>query len=303
MEILTASDLPLQTPVAAAIGFFDGIHKGHSVLLRQLAAQPEKTLVYTFDRKPNVPKPLFSPSERASIMDCAGIDYYYAAPFDAQFKEQSARTFLQQLMRDFNIKKIVVGSDFRFGSDAAGDAELLQELAPKYGYTLEVVKTRGAGDAKYSSSTLRSLISEGRIPEANELMGRRYFIDGVVEPGSQRGTKIGFPTANIRADKLLPANGVYATLTRTAHGVFPSVTNVGERPTIDDGRSLTVETYLLDQSQDLYGQPIRVFFVEMLRPEVKFKDMDHLRVQIAADAERARELLSGPDVYTQYEMC
>lgn len=303
MEILTASDLPLRTPVAVTIGFFDGIHRGHKALLRQLSAQPEKTLVYTFDRKPNVPKPLFTPAERASIMECAGIDYYYAAAFDEAFKDQSARAFLRELTRDFNVKRIVVGSDFRFGADAAGDVQLLQELAPQYGYTLDVVKIRGEGDEKYSSSVLRSLIRGGRIHEAEELTGRRYFIDGMVEPGAQRGTKIGFPTANIRTDKLLPANGVYATLTRTPDGVFPSVTNVGQRPTIDDGSAVTVETNILGQSLDLYGKPIRIYFVKMLRPEIRFTDMDHLRSQIAQDAQKAAELLAAPDVYTKYEMC
>lgn len=303
MKRLYASDLPLQTPVAVTLGFFDGIHRGHQALLRHLKKQPEQTLVYSFDRKPNVPKPLFTPDERAAIMECDGVDNYYAATFDELFRQQSPRTFLQKLLRDFNVKAIVVGSDFRFGSDAAGDIELLAELAPKHGYRLEVVKTRGDGDEKYSSSELRSLVSRGEVEKAAQLMGRRYFVDGVVEKGAGRGTKIGYPTANVRTDKLLPANGVYATLTRTPDGIFPSVTNVGQRPTIDDGNAITVESHLLDTSQDLYGKPVRIYFIKRQRPEIQFEDMDHLRRQIREDAEQASEILSDPEVYTAFEMC
>lgn len=303
MKRLTSSDLPLASPVSATLGFFDGIHRGHTALLRQLRQRPEPSLVYSFDRKPNVPKPLFSPEERAAIMECAGIDYYYAAIFDEQFKDQSPRAFLRRLTKDFNIKSIVVGSDFRFGSDAAGDVQFLAEQAPKLGYKLEIVKTRGDGEDKFSSSELRSLVREGRIAEADALMGRRYFVDGIVEQGARRGSRFGFPTANIRSSKLLPAHGVYATLTRTPEGVFPSVTNVGQRPTVDDNGFENVETHILDKTLDLYGKPIRVYFIRRLRPEIKFADTTQLREQIAADAREAKRILSEPDVYTTYELC
>lgn len=303
MTILTDSDLPFEVPVAMTLGFFDGLHRGHTALLDKLMAQPEPSLVYTFDRKPNVPKPLFSSSERAAIAACAGIDYYYAASFDAQMKDTSPRTFLRNLMREFNAKTIVVGSDFRFGQGASGDPELLKELAPKYDYQVIVVKVRGEGEDKYSSSDLRSFIRHGELQEATELMGRYYFVDGNVLHGSRLGQKLGFPTANITTGKMLPKHGVYATLTRTPEGLFKSVTNVGIRPTIDDGNAENIETYLLDYDSDLYGKPIRVYFLELLRPEIHFANVDELREQLSKDADVARRVLSDESVYTKSQLC
>lgn len=303
MQILTKAELPLKTPVAVALGFFDGLHRGHMALLRCLKEQPYKTLVYTFDRKPNVPRPLFTPSERASILECAGIDFYYAASFDAAFRDQSPRAFLTELTRNFNVKTIVVGNDFRFGSDAAGDVHYLADQAAAFGYSLDVVKLRGNGHEKYSSTILRQLVHEGRIQEANDIMDRAYFIDGVVEKGAQIGRTIGFPTANIETDKILPAFGVYATLTRTPDGLFKSVTNVGKRPTLNDGRRASIESHLLDHNESLYEQPVRIYFIDRLRPEIRFNSLDQLKEQIETDSMNADKVLSSTDVYSRHELC
>lgn len=293
MKILTASDLPLDVPVAVALGFFDGMHKGHRSLLARLVEQPEASLVYTFARKPNVPRPLFTPAERASLAERDGVDYFYVAPFDANMQDLSPRAFVRQLTREFNVKAIVVGADFRFGSGAAGDVGLLKEMAPKFGYRLVVVPVKCGDEKKYSSTELRQFIAHGEMEEATERMGHCYFIDGEVEHGSRLGQKIGFPTANITGvDKVLPPHGVYATLTRTADGVFDSVTNIGVRPTVDDGDFENVETNLLDHAEELYGQKIRIYFVRRLRPERKFPSVDALREQISRDAAEARELLA-----------
>lgn len=278
------------------IGFFDGVHKGHSELLAAVRAQPDPSLVYTFTRKPNVPKPLFSPAEREAIIAQAGIDYYYAANFNADLESQSPRAFMRQLTRDFCVRTLVVGSDFRFGRGAAGDVDLLAELQEKYKYHLIVVPTAGQNGEKYSSSELRRLVRCGELGEAGERMGRWYFIDGVVESGSHLGSKIGFPTANLAADKLMPAYGVYATLTRTADGLHPSVTNIGTKPTVKHDNRVTVETHLLDRDEDLYGQPIRVYFVERMRPEKEFQSVEQLKEQISRDSAAAQRLLSQTEI-------
>lgn len=294
MKILTASDLPLNVPVAVALGFFDGVHKGHRALLAKLVEQPEASLIYTFARKPNVPKPLFTPEERASIAASDGIDYFYCAPFDANMKDLSPRSFVRQLTREFDVRTIVVGSDFRFGSGAAGDAELLKEMSAKFKYQLVVVPVRGEEDKKYSSSDLRSYIAHGEIEKANDMMGRCYFVDGVVEHGSRLGQKIGFPTANVtRIEKVLPPHGVYATLTCTRDGLFPSVTNVGIRPTVDDGDFENIETNLLDHTEELYGQPIRIYFLKRMRPEHRFANVAALKEQIGSDARQAGEIVAS----------
>lgn len=304
MRILTESDLPLKVPVAVALGFFDGLHKGHQALLTTLRSQPEESLLYTFERKPSVPKPLFTVEERASIASCDGLDYFYAAPFDAVVKDLSPRAFIKSLVGNFDVKAIVVGEDFRFGGGAAGDVGLLKDMSERYGYRLIVVPLRGDGDKKYSSSDLRTYITHGEIEQADELMGRLYFIDGTVEHGSRLGQKIGFPTANILPkDKVLPARGVYATFTRTKDGVFKSVTNVGVRPTVDDGDYENVETNLLDHEEELYGQNIRIYFVKKLRSEKRFANVDELRNQIQSDAKEAAAILSEPGVDSRYEIC
>ena len=303
MHILTEADLPLKEPVAMALGFFDGVHLGHQALLRKLKEQPERTLAYTFDRKPSVPKPLFTSEERESLLASAGIDMCFMAPFTPAFQEQSPRAFLRQIVHRFNVRAIVVGSDFRFGKHAAGDVVYLAEQAPKYGYRLVVVKVRGDDDRKYSSSSVRHLVSEGRIEEAEALMGHAYFVDGAVVSGAHVGRTLGFPTANVHTDKVLPAFGVYATLTRTRDGLFPSVTNVGRRPTLDDGGAVSVESYLLNHNEEMYGQHIRIYFVSRIRPEIKFRSLSDLRTQIEKDSQRARALLSNSDIYTRHQLC
>ncbi|MBD5559645.1 MAG: bifunctional riboflavin kinase/FAD synthetase [Clostridia bacterium] len=292
MIILNESNLPLRTPVAMTIGFFDGVHKGHSELLETVLEQPQPSLVYTFTRKPNVPKPLFTNAEREALMAEAGVDYYFAQNFDGRIEHESPRRFLQQLMRDFKVAVLVVGSDFRFGSGASGDVDLLEEMSGRFGYLLIVVPVVGEGRGKYSSSELRTRIRSGDLGAAREIMGRPYFIDGTVAAGSHLGSRIGFPTANISSDKLMPAYGVYATLTRTPDGLFPSVTNVGTKPTVKHDNRVNVETNLLDHSEDLYGKPIRVYFVERLRPEQEFASVEDLRRQISRDAARTRELFA-----------
>lgn len=303
MTILTAADLPFTEPVAMTIGFFDGVHTGHRRLLRVLKEQPLSSLVYTFSRKPNVPKPLFSAEERASLFACEGIDYLYLQTFDVQLEAESARQFLRSVMRNFCVRTLIVGSDFRFGRGAAGDMDLLREMRERYGYELIVVPLKEKAREKVASTALRRMIRCGDIRGAEEKMQRRYFIDGIVEGGAQLGAKIGFPTANISSDKLMPAYGVYATLTRTPDGIYPSVTNIGTKPTIKHDNRVTIETNLLNTDKNLYGQPIRVYFVDYLRPEQEFQSVDQLKRQILKDANKAKRILSDPDVYTRLELC
>lgn len=303
MQILTQADLPLAAPVAVTLGFFDGVHKGHQLLLRELERQPYPGLVYTFTRKPNVGRPLFTQPERESILACAGVDYYYAANFDAVMQESSPRTFLRRFMRSFRARCLIVGEDFRFGSGAAGDPALLREMSSKYGYRLIVSPLEGADGVKYSSSQIRRLVREGDIAAANREMGRYYFIDGTVETGQGLGSRLGFPTANIQSDKLLPKNGVYATLTRTPRGLFPSVSNVGMKPTVSHSRKINIETTILNHEEDLYGVTIRVYFYDFLRSERRFDSLDGLKRQILKDEAKAKRLLSGDDVYKKYEIC
>ena len=170
---------------------------------------------------------------------------------------------------------------------------MLRALGARYGFRAEKIDPVRYKDFVVSSTRVRRLISEGRVDEAGALLGHQYYIDGTVMRGDQRGRTIGFPTANLCTDnELPPPNGVYATTARVGEMVYPSVTNIGTRPTVDDSGRTTIETHIFNIDRELYGTTIRVGFVQRLRDERRFESLDLLREQIAADCQRARVLFA-----------
>ena len=184
-----------------------------------------------------------------------------------------------------------VGANFLFGHDRSGNFSLLRALGGRLGFKAEKIDPVSYKDFVVSSTRIRRLISEGRIDEAGALLGHEYWLDGKVVHGDRRGAKIGFPTANLCTDnELLPPLGVYATTATIGEIVYPSVTNIGVRPTVDVSGRTMVETHIFDFDQDLYGASIRIGFVQRLRDERVFPSVDLLKTQIAADCQRARAL-------------
>jgi riboflavin kinase/FMN adenylyltransferase len=184
-----------------------------------------------------------------------------------------------------------VGADFLFGRERSGNFTLLRSLGAQYGFRVEKIDPIRYKDFIVSSTRIRRLVGEGRVDEAGALLGHHYAIEGTVVEGAKRGRELGFPTANLSSsNELVPPNGVYATAATIDGRVYPSVTNIGQRPTFGDQMATTIETHVMSQTLDLYGRPLRVAFVQRLRDERKFPDLESLQEQISADVRRAMRL-------------
>jgi riboflavin kinase/FMN adenylyltransferase len=212
--------------------------------------------------------------------------------FTADMSRWDPETFVRTVLVDWlRISEVWVGANFLFGHDRSGNFSLLRVLGGRYGFKAEKIDPVRYKDFVVSSTRVRRLVSEGRVDEAGALLGHQYALDGTVARGDGRGKTIGFPTANLcTSNQLLPPNGVYATTTTVAGVVWPSVTNVGTRPTVDTSGRTVVETHIFDLDRDLYDAPLRLGFVQRLRDEQAFGSVDELRAQIGADCARARVL-------------
>jgi riboflavin kinase/FMN adenylyltransferase len=307
-------DLPAAARGAVVvIGNFDGVHRGHQLLLadarRQADALAAPLAVLTFEPHPRSvflpdqpPFRLTSLRAKAHALQEAGVDDLFVLHFDRAFSLKTAEAFvLDILVGDLAARHVVVGWDFCFGHKRAGNVALLKSMAAQHGFGVTAVDPVMTGDGEiYSSSIIRAHLREGRPAKAAELLGRPWEIEGRVEHGDRRGRTIGFPTANLGlGDYLRPAIGVYAVLAGRDLGVehggetrwLPGVANFGRRPTVA-GEELRLEVHLFEFDGDLYGETLRVRLLDFLRPEKKFDGLDALRAQIALDCGRVREILA-----------
>ena len=293
---------PLINPVLT-IGNFDGVHKGHLSLFDKVkeraGAIGGQSAVMTFEPhpirivKPGNGPPLITPThQKLSLMSDAGIDVIFCLPFTLEFAAVSAHDFVQDILVDkIGVKEIVVGYDYTFGHKRQGNITFLREMGEKLGFTVHEVKPIRLDDTLVSSTSIRNLVQEGNLPEAKKLLGRDYQISGTVIKGKNRGGRLlGFPTANLKLiDELVPKRGVYAvTVIIDGKSVY-GVTNIGFNPTFGDN-ALSVETHLLDFSQDLLGKTIKVNFLQNLRDEKTYNNIQELSDQIGLDIQQAREL-------------
>ena len=307
-------------PSFLTIGNFDGLHRGHQLLLRrlqELAAEaspggggpPPYTGIVTFDPHPlTVLRPgqfqplLTTPQERLDLAAALGIDLGVIQPFTPALANMTPKEFLLLLKDHLGMAGLAVGPGFSPCRNRTGDIATLRRLGEELDYTLHVVEPLvGAGEVQVRSSVIREALLQGDVAGAAELLGRHYTVSGEVVVGDGRGRQLGIPTANLQTPpaKLLPANGVYATLARTHSSagaeLYASVTNLGVRPTVD-GHERRLETHLLDfpragHSSDLYGQPLDILFVAHLRAEQRFPGLAALVAQIQRDIAEARLLL------------
>ena len=298
---------PLDDPVVT-VGNFDGVHRGHQALfakVRELAAEHNGTATaMTFEPhpmrvlRPAVNLPLITPLEqKLALFNEFGMAVGLCVRFDEDFARLSADVFVDKLLAGrIKAKAVVVGHDFHFGRKGLGDIELLQTKAETLGFSVHQVGPVMVEGEPVSSTRVRQRVRACDLKTARHLLGRHYRIAGKVITGKGRGARLlGFPTANLKVtDELLPGAGVYAVLVETDNGgLHQGATNIGSNPTFNDDGTLHVETHLLDFEGDLYGQPIKVHFVEHLRPEKKFNSPEELAGQINRDITRAREVL-GP---------
>ena len=288
---------------ALTVGSFDGIHLGHLSLIDQLVAQAKREsrvsgLVTFYPHPASVLHPqqptlyLTTPGEKTALLEPLGLDWLAVLLFTPELAAMSSRAFVQCLFGQVNMRDLWVGVDFALGHGREGDSAALQSLGDEMGFHVHQVPYVTQDGNKVGSTRIRSLLRHGRVEEAARLLGRCYTVSGEVVRGAQRGRCIGFPTANVsvRPDRVIPANGIYATLAYLGSECYPSVTNVGVRPSFDDGEQ-SVEAHLLDYEGDLYGCDLVVAFVAYLRAERRYPDIQDLIVQIGRDVEEAREIL------------
>jgi riboflavin kinase/FMN adenylyltransferase len=291
------------TQPVLALGNFDGVHRGHRKILdrvHRVATEHGATpVVMTFDPHPSrvvrpdkAPALLMTTAQKLQTLQDAGVQGAAIVRFTYELSQWDPEAFVRIVLVDWlHVAEVWVGANFLFGHDRTGNFSMLRALGARYGFKAEKIDPIRYKDFVVSSTRIRRLISEGRIDEAGALLGHEYWLDGRVEPGAGRGAQIGFPTANLCTEnELLPPLGVYATTATVGEIVYPSVTNVGVRPTVDNSGRVTVETHIFDYDKDLYGASIRIGFVQRLRDERAFASIDLLKGQIAADCRRARAL-------------
>ncbi len=312
MEIIAdTTEFHIDEPTSVAIGKFDGRHKGHQKLLREMISLRDeygyRPAVFTFDMQPmevlgHKPQAVISTNdERRRNMEEMGVDYLVEYPFDEKVAHISAEEFVERiLLGQMNAKAIVAGTDCTFGYKAAGNADLLKELAPRMGFKAVILEKEQDKGRDISSTYIREELEKGNIEKANALLGEPYSISGCVVHGHNiGGPRLGFPTANIvpPAKKQLPPFGVYATRVRFDGKFYDAVTNVGRKPTVEDDAPVGVETYLFKpmSSEELYGKNIEVLFYSFLRDEKKFPSLEELKTQIERDKQDAARVLGGID--------
>ena len=287
-----------------ALGFFDGVHLGHGALLRRAAEEAKKrgceSAVFTFDRPPKevitgIPCLLInSPEDRAALVKrLYGIDEMLMVPFDDEMRTTPWDRFVTDiLVGRYGAVHLVAGHDHHFGHKNQGSPELLKEKCAELGLGCDIIPAVTIGGVTVSSTHIRKLLEEGDVETARTFLGHPHVLTQTVGHGRQLGRTIGIPTANLVAPPhvLLPKRGVYAAKITLPDGrAFGGVTNVGVRPTVNNGQDVTVEPWILDFEGDLYGQAIRVEFYRRLRDERKFDSLEALKSQIETDAVKTRE--------------
>lgn len=286
-----------------ALGNFDGLHRGHMKIIdrvrRRAGERGGTPAAMTFDPHPprivrpdKAPLLLMTTAQRIEALGRAGMQGVALVTFTPELSRWDPDMFVRSVLVEWlRVVEVWVGANFLFGHDREGNFSSLRSLGARYGFRAEKIDPVRYKDFVVSSTRIRRLVSEGRVDEAGALLGHHYFIDGTVVRGAGRGRQIGVPTANLCTDnELLPPAGVYATLVTLDGVTRPSVTNVGMRPTFGDVDRLQIETHLLGVSRDLYDARLRLSFVQRLRDERAFPDVDALRAQIDADCRGAERL-------------
>jgi riboflavin kinase/FMN adenylyltransferase len=297
-------------PTVVTVGVFDGVHRGHSMLFgrvrEEATALGARPGVVTFDPHPlevlapqKAPCTLTTLDQRLELFEREGLEIALVLPFTTELAALDPEAFGKAaLVEDLQVRKILVGEDFRFGHGRAGDINTLKQLGREFGFEAEAIGLLGADNDKISSTDIRRMIAEGEVEPAAELLGRNYALGGTVVEGDKRGRELGFPTANLKPDDraCLPGLGVYAGWWVWRGRRLPGAINVGVRPTFKEASDAVrplCEIYILDFDEDLYGEYGEVEFGTFLRPEEKFASAAALIEQMRADVDRSRAVLQA----------
>jgi riboflavin kinase / FMN adenylyltransferase len=286
-----------------ALGNFDGLHRGHMKIIdrvrRRAGERGGTPAAMTFEPHPprvvrpdKAPPLLMTPAQKVEALARSGMQGVAVVRFTPDLSRWEPEAFVRTVLVEWlRVVEVWVGANFLFGHDRAGNFSVMRSLGARYGFRAEKIDPVRYKDFVVSSTRVRRLVSEGRVDEAGALLGHHYFIDGEVVRGAGRGRDLGFPSANLRTDnELPPPPGVYATTATVGDIVHASVTNIGMRPTFNDVECPVIEVHIFDFDRDLYGERIRLSFLQRLRDERAFPDVDALRAQIDADCRGARRL-------------
>ena len=293
------------TPSVATIGFFDGVHLGHRHLINQVKMAASLngwcSSIITFPAHPRQvvqssyqPSLLSSPEEKIELLNATGIDNCIVLPFTRELSLFTAREFMQLLYDKYKVRMLIIGYDHRFGHNRTETFDDYCRYGRELGIHIMQATAYTQEQDNVSSSAIRRALLSGEISTATKYLGYNYFIQGTIVGGYQVGRKIGFPTANLQVDfsnKLIPAIGVYAVCVTVNGQNYKGMLNIGHRPTINNGTDLSIEVHILDFEGDIYHQPMRIEFIDYLRPEAKFHSVDELILQIQKDKNAAIKIL------------
>jgi riboflavin kinase/FMN adenylyltransferase len=284
----------------ATVGNFDGVHLGHQALIRNTVEESKRlgypSTVLTFEPHPlKILAPerarllILSYEDKMALLESLGVDIVVAQQFDREFANIAADEFVRRFLVDrLKIKKLWVGRDLRFGQGRKGGTDTLLRLAPGGGFEVGVLDPILLDGIRISSSRIRQLVEEGRVDEVRRMLGRYHFLSGRIVTGHRRGQELGFPTANIASQtEVIPLNGIYATSIQFKNKRWLSVSSVGVNPTFGDGPR-TVESFILDFEGDIYGEWVKLSFVQRIREEKKFVTINDLIAQMHEDVKRAK---------------
>jgi riboflavin kinase/FMN adenylyltransferase len=299
------------------IGNFDGVHLGHREIFRRVVKKSREiggtSVVYTFVPHPlsvvapdHAPLLINTDREKEVLIEASCIDVLICAPFTAATAEIPAHRFVrEQLVDKVGVSHLVVGYDYLFGKGREGNAELLRRMGEYLGFSVEVLEPIASGGQVYSSTRIREMIQQGKVGEVVDLLGRNFTFEGTVVHGFKRGQELGFPTANLKTDKeLLPKTGVYAVKVKRGQDMLDGVLNIGNNPTFEAAGRF-IEVHLFDFAEQIYGEDLRIYFVERLRDEMRFDNSAQLVQAIHQDIQRARRVLAEAQLvqYREYLDC
>ena len=294
----------LKKQCVVALGTFDGLHLGHQdvILAAKKEAEERNALltVFTFSNHPLelirpelAPVRLLSTEQKYELLASYGVDVLLDLPFNWELARLSPAAFIEKLLL-LGVSGLVVGENFTYGAEGAGNCDTLARASKEQGFSLDVRPLVEKNGVVISSTVIRQLLAEGKVAAATELLGRPYALTGTVAHGNERGRLLGFPTANIElceAGVAHPPEGVYAVRVLVCGKEYKGMANIGKNPTFGDVAGLRLETHIFDFTKDIYGQRLTVFFVAKLREQVKFASIDELQAQLEQDKLKCRKML------------
>ena len=299
---------PVILPNVATIGCFDGVHRGHQHLIKQVCCQAQtkqlKSLLITFDQHPQkilgcqtAPKLLSSPSEKTSLLEQTGIDDCCCLTFTPALARLSAYEFMKTILKEkLNVRQLIIGFNHHFGRSAGETADDYRQMGKALGIEVSIADEYRYNGKPVSSSTIRKALCEGQLQKANDLLGHHYTLSGTVVEGRKVGRTLGFPTANIRpevTDKLLPRNGSYAVTVTVEQETYAGMLYIGERPTFDDPNGRIAEVNILHFNKDIYHQNIRMSFIARLRDEQRFDRLEDLKEQLRKEQQTVEKIIQA----------